>query len=241
MTTAEVPLPDWVRRLPEWVRDSEIRWLTKRPWIAGFIYPNDYTLDRAVERFDQSQRRFGVGHHQQLAELLAVRGMETTSLRFGTAAGPGVTRAVTVTSPDATRFSGIAVPYEQPSTPVEVSGIVTLEQFDRHSLAPLPPSVPLRVGHDPDQLLGRVTSLRHTEAGLAVEASSQNGWPLQWIASWLRGEYSSLSIGFAGAAIFDDWSTSGGLPLRTVRRAQLVEVSVVPNPAYPSARIVEVR
>lgn len=231
-------LPGWATRLPAWVRDDETRWLAKRPWIAGFIRPDDYTLNRAIERFQQSQRRLG-GNPSVTAELVTVRGMETTALRFGTATG--VVRSVTVNTTDAAHIAGIAVPYNEPSTPVAVSGIRTLEQFDRDSFDYLPTSVPLRIAHDyQTDPLGRVTVLRHTKTGLAIEAHIDPDQRHTWLPRWIRGEYSSLSVGFAGAAILDDWTTSGGLPLRTVRRAQLIEVSVVPNPAYRTARITEV-
>lgn len=237
-------LPDWVNRLPDWVRDDEVRWLSKRPWIAGFIRELDYSLGPAVQRFQESQRRFGVAHRSadEFAELVAVRGLETTALRFeaATAAGPGVTRSVSVKSPEAARIKGLALPYGERSLPVRVAGIVTLEQFDRDSFEPLPSSCPLRIEHDRNQNLGRVTSLRHTKTGLAVEADVDQEHRSEWTRRWLRGEHSSLSVGFAGAAVFDDWSTWGGFPLRTVRRAQLVEISVVRSPAYASARVIEV-
>ncbi|MCV6984160.1 HK97 family phage prohead protease [Mycobacterium shinjukuense] len=48
-------------------------------------------------------------------------------------------------------------------------------------------------------------------------------------------------MGFAGGAVFDDWSaTPEGYPLRTVRGAHLLEVSVCREPAYSNARITEV-
>lgn len=235
-------LPDWVRNLPDWVRDSEVRWLAKRPWIAGFIRQLDYSLDPAVQRFEESQRRFGVAHRSidDPAEVITARGLETTALRFTTVTSPGITRHVNVKSPQASHIKGLAVPYNQRSEPVQVSGIITLEQFDRNSFEPIPPSCPLRIDHDHLQTLGRVTALRHTSAGLAIEADIDQEHRGEWLHRWLRGEHSSLSIGFAGAPIFDDWSTWGGVPLRTVRHAQLVEVSVVRSPAYPTARIIEV-
>lgn len=232
-------LPDWVKRLPEWVRDDEVKWLSRRPWIAGFIEAADYTLNRAVERFDASQRRFTL--RAPVAELVTTRGLETTSIRTAAvAADPGLVRHVKITKPEFTAIRGIAVPYRTHSTPVAVSGIVTIEQFDEESLYPIPPSCRLLIDHDPGQVLGRVTSLRHTQAGLAIEAAIGEEHRQAWLHRWIRGEHSSLSIGFAGAAVLDDWSNHGGLPLRTVRGARLVEVSVVRSPAYEVARITEV-
>ncbi|OOK79246.1 caudovirus prohead protease family protein [Mycobacterium kansasii] len=241
MTSAE--LPPWVHKLPDWIRDDEVSWLAARPWIVGFIRADDYSLNPAIERFERSQRRMPVTTRTREPHLLTVRGLETTSLRFTTApSGAGVVRSVSVQTNNAGRIRGIAVPYTEPSTLVVVAGIVCREQFDRHSLTPLPPSLPLNVAHDAEAPpLGKVTSLRHTQAGLAVEAQIDAPDRQQWLQRWIRGTWSSLSIAFSGAAIFDDWAVSNdGYPLRTVRGARLVEVSVVRDPAYSSARITEV-
>ncbi|WP_100524434.1 HK97 family phage prohead protease [Mycobacteroides abscessus] len=228
--------PDWLKRLPDWVRDDEVRWLAKRPWIAGFIKPDDYTLDHAVERFARSQRLMGASAAD--AEPVTARsGMETTA-RFST--GTGVIRTILGMQTGAARARGLAVPYGERSVPVPVAGIYALEQFDRDSFEPLPPSAPLRIDHNyriPP--LGRVTSLRHTRAGVAIEADINASHRSLWLQRWARGEHSSLSIGFAGSAIFDDWSQWRGYPLRTVRNARLIEISVVRSPAYSSARIIE--
>ncbi|MGV0494106.1 HK97 family phage prohead protease [Mycobacterium kansasii] len=243
MTSGAAGLPPWVERLPNWVRDDEVHWLASRPWIVGYIRADDYSLNPAIERFERSQRRMPVTTRTREPELLTVRGLETTSLRFTTApSGAGVVRSVSVQTNDAGRIRGIAVPYTEPSTLVVVSGIVCREQFDRQSLTPLPPSLTLRVEHDAEApALGKVTSLRHTQAGLAVEAQIDAPDRQQWLQRWIRGTWSSLSIAFSGAAIFDDWDVSNdGYPLRTVRSARLVEVSVVRDPAYNSARITEV-
>lgn len=243
MTSEAAGLPPWVERLPNWVRDDEVHWLAKRPWIVGYIRADDYSLNPAIERFERSQRRMPVTTRTREPELLTVRGLETTALRFTNApSGTGVTRSVSVQTNVAGHIRGIAVPYNEVSTLVVVSGIVCREQFDRHSLTPLPPSAPLNVEHDAEApTLGRVTSLRHTQAGLTIEASIDAHDRQQWLQRWIRGTWSSLSIAFSGAAIFDDWHVSNdGYPLRTVRSARLIEVSVVRDPAYNSARITEV-
>lgn len=233
-------IPDWVLRLPDWVHDDEIRWLSRRPWIAGFIRPDDYTLNRAVERFEQSQRLLGAPT-TVADELVTVRGIETTSLRYATTGSLGVVRGVSIQTLDAARIKGLAVPYGERSSPVQIQGIRAYEQFDRNSFEYLPTSVPLRVDHDQERPpLGTVTSLRHTTAGLAINANIDPDQRREWAHRWIRGEHSSLSIGFVGAPIMDDWTEVGGMPLRTPRHAQLVEVSVVRDPAYLLAHITEV-
>ncbi|MGV0638250.1 HK97 family phage prohead protease [Mycobacterium kansasii] len=245
--TTETELPPWAAKLPDWVRPDEFRWLARRPWIAGFIRPDDYSLEPAEARFERAQRDirrqygFAAGHQP---ELVALRGgMETTALRFSTGTSNlGIVRGVSVQTSSPGHVSGIAVPFGKPSTPVVVAGdVACIEQFDAESFAPLPPSCPLRVDHDPASSLGRVVDIRRKAEGLAIKARIDTADRQLWAMRWLRGEWSSLSIGFAGSPAFDDWSsTPQGWPLRTVRGARLVEVSVVKQPAYPSARILEV-
>ncbi|WP_204802234.1 HK97 family phage prohead protease [Mycobacterium riyadhense] len=241
-------LPDWVKRLPEWVRDDEIRWLARRPWVAGFVEPRDFSLDPAIQRFERSQREIRRGYRvatDRQPELVAVRGhMETTMLRYSTVmAGPGITRSLSMSTTNPGRIRGIAVPFGKHSTPVAVAGdVLCIEQFDAKSFAPLPPSCPLKVEHGELSPLGRVTDIRRRTEGLAIEARIDTADRQMWASRWVHGRWSSLSVGFAGGAIFDDWSTTtpDGYPLRTVRGAHLIEVSVCRNPAYPSARITEV-
>lgn len=241
-------LPDWVKALPEWVRDDEVRWLAKRPWLSGFIRADDYSLDPAVERFELSQRRMradlrAAGHTLSGApELVDVRGYETTALRSAATitSSPGITRHVRIDTPDANRLTGIAVPFGKHSTPVTVRGVICFEQFDRNSFAPLPPSCPLIDSHDYTlPPVGRVVSLRkHPGEGLLIEASIDEPGRLMWLRRWLRGEHSSLSISFASAPVLDSWTQWQGYPVRTVREARLIDVAVVTEPAYPAARIV---
>ncbi|MDZ4268224.1 MAG: HK97 family phage prohead protease, partial [Mycobacterium sp.] len=238
-------VPGWMRRLPDWVREDEIRWLAKRPWVAAFIRADDYSLDPAIERFEASQCGVSARDAAAAAELVTLRAVnaaiETTSLRqAGVAHSAGLTRSVTVQSPDARSIRGLAVPYGQRSLPVMACGIACFEMFDRRSFEYLPLSAPLRDSHDWDaDPVGEVTSLRHTDAGLAIKARVDRDGPT-WLCRWVRGEHSSLSIAFASAPALDDWTTWAGKPVRTVRKARLFEVSIVRDPAYRAARIVEV-
>lgn len=245
-------LPDWVSALPDWVHDSEVRWLSRRPWLAGFIRAEDYSLKPAEERFARSQRYLRHTLRRAVAnagarELIAVRGddVETTAFRFTPPAtsGVGVTRGVRVEAADASMFEGLAVPYNQRSEIIQVRDVLAYEMFDRQSFEPLPPSCPLREQHDYSiPAIGRVTSLRHhSKQGLLIEAELDEKGRTTWIRRWARGEFCSLSVTFAAAPISDQWTvTHDGHPLRTVRRAQLVDVAVVRIPAYPTARITRV-
>lgn len=244
MNPATEPLPDWANSLPEWVRDDEIRWLANRPWLSGFIRPDDYSLDPAIERFEASQRRMksdlrAAGYtNTDARELVDARGHETTALRSAVTASPGVIRHVRIDTPDADRIEGIAVPYGQRSWPVIVRGVCCYEMFDARSFAPLPPSCPLIDSHNYElPRVGRVTTIRQTRQGLVIEASINETNRMTWIHRWARCEHSSLSIAFASAPILDNWTNWNGYPLRTVRGAQLIDVAVVQDPAYPAARI----
>lgn len=247
--TTDTELPPWAAKLPDWVRDDEVRWLARRPWIAGFIEPKDYSLDPAIARFERSQRLIRTDvtatatRSTRHPELISLRGMETTSFRYSAVTeNIGVVRGVSIQTSNPGHISGLAVPYQKRSTPViAAGGVLCVEQFDRDSFAKLPLSVPLRVEHDEASSLGQVTERRHTSDGLAIAARIDTDDRQLWAERWVRGQWSSLSIGFAGSSILDDWSaTREGLALRTVRGATLIEVSVCRDPAYPQARITEV-
>jgi hypothetical protein len=122
--------PDWVKRLPSWVRPDEVRSLVGQPWIAGFIRETDYSLNRAIERFAESQRILGRDTRSaDTSELVTTRRIETISLRYATSGGPGVVRSVSIKNPfDAARVKGIAVPYGERSTPVQIRGIRAYER-----------------------------------------------------------------------------------------------------------------
>lgn len=56
------------------MRDDEVRWLSGRPWIVGFIEGADYTLNtlnHATERFELSQRQAGAAASPQPARRSA--------------------------------------------------------------------------------------------------------------------------------------------------------------------------
>lgn len=236
-------LPAHLRLLPSWVRNDEIRWLSRRPWVAAFVRDLDYSLEPAIARFKASQSGVSIrgadGATGAAADLLAIRGdVETTALRSAPVAV--VTRGVRICSPFADHIKGLAVPFNERSVPVRIMGGITcLEQFDRRSFKYLPPSTDLRDSHDwSADPVGRVTSLRHTPRGVAIEARIDRD-PCTWIKRWIAGEHSSLSISFTSSPMTDDWGTWRGFPLRTVRYAELCEVSLVRSPAYANARIIE--
>lgn len=94
--------------------------------------------------------------------------------------------------------------------------------------------------HDPNFVIGRTASgtltLREDETGLAYDAlPPDTQWARDLLVSVGRGDISQSSFGFAVES--DDWTRperSGDLPLRTIRKAKLYDVSPVTYPAYES-------
>jgi HK97 family phage prohead protease len=94
--------------------------------------------------------------------------------------------------------------------------------------------------HDPNFVIGRTVSgtltLREDETGLAYDVvPPDTQWARDLMVSVGRGDISQSSFGFAVNE--DEWSRperAGDLPLRTIRKAKLYDVSPVTYPAYES-------
>lgn len=94
--------------------------------------------------------------------------------------------------------------------------------------------------HDPNFVIGRTVSgtltLREDETGLAYDAvPPDTQWARDLMVSVGRGDISQSSFGFEVKD--DEWTRperSGDLPLRTIRKAKLYDVSPVTYPAYES-------
>lgn len=88
--------------------------------------------------------------------------------------------------------------------------------------------------HDANHVLGRTKSgtlrLYEDQRGLRVEidAPEAAGWMLD---SMRRGDVDQMSFGFRTRD--DEWKMEDGYPLRTLRKVDLFDVSVVTFPAYP--------
>ena len=94
--------------------------------------------------------------------------------------------------------------------------------------------------HDPNFVIGRTVSgtlsLREDETGLAYDVlPPDTQWARDLMVSVGRGDISQSSFGFAVES--DEWAhptRNGELPLRTIRKAKLYDVSPVTYPAYES-------
>lgn len=98
--------------------------------------------------------------------------------------------------------------------------------------------------HDPNMLLGRTASgtlrLSVTKSGLAYEVDLPDTRAAQDVRALIqRGDVNGSSFGFTVED--DDWDETdvkkGQLPLRTIRKVSLFDVSPVTYPAYPQTSV----
>ncbi len=97
------------------------------------------------------------------------------------------------------------------------------------------------VNHDPSQLLARTKSgtlrLSEDDVGLRFEAMiPETSIGRDVLEQVRRGDLDSTSFGFRKIA--DDWTkTEEGVPLRTLRRLSIFDVSLATFPAYPDTEV----
>lgn len=106
----------------------------------------------------------------------------------------------------------------------------SLTEHDQHCL----------LDHDWGRVMGRKKSgtLRLTEdnTGLNLECDlPDNNQGRDTSVSLARGDISGLSVRFR--AVVEEWDESGDLPIRTVKEAELIEVSIVANPQYEATDV----
>jgi HK97 family phage prohead protease len=96
--------------------------------------------------------------------------------------------------------------------------------------------------HDSAAILGRTQNgtlqLHEDRHGLAfslVLASTQLGQDIYSLVE--RGDVSQMSFGFIVPAGGDAWSREGGLSVRTLKTVDLLEISLVGEPAYPQTSV----
>lgn len=94
--------------------------------------------------------------------------------------------------------------------------------------------------HDPNFVIGRTASktlvLSEDAAGLLWEAAPPaTSWAADLVASVDRGDISGCSFQFR--CVEDAWDYSGDLPVRTLIRVDLIDVSAVTFPAYDDTTV----
>jgi len=92
------------------------------------------------------------------------------------------------------------------------------------------------IDHDARLLIGRNRSgtlkLSEDTVGLAVDIALPGTQYARDLAEVMRrGDMTQMSFGFA--TLDEVWEKKDGVPLRTIKRAKLFDVSVVAFPAYP--------
>lgn len=139
------------------------------------------------------------------------------------------------------QLEGLAVPYDVAAPIGDRSGAVAfIETIAPGCFADAKPGLPLMSWHERQIFpLGVIDELHEEDDGLHLTATLTSGSRHAGDA-WAHirdGSLGALSVGFK--PVVSDWCMGTDGSPTTVRRvrAQLVEVSVVPVPAYPSARI----
>jgi len=97
-------------------------------------------------------------------------------------------------------------------------------------------------GHDINQVLGRVSTgtatVTDTRTALTFTCKLGNTSFANDVADMLkRGDVSQCSFGFSNIAGTDTWTEENNVLIRTVTKATLFEISLVPLPAYPSSSV----
>lgn len=104
------------------------------------------------------------------------------------------------------------------------------------------PDVMCLYGHDPNQILGRVSSgtltIAEDSKGLRFSCKLPNTSTANDLIELMdRGDLRNMSFGFSVPQGGDDWSDVGGEVVRTLLQVTLYEISVVGDPAYTTSSV----
>lgn len=94
--------------------------------------------------------------------------------------------------------------------------------------------------HDSNYVLGRTIAgtlrLQKDKAGLKFENDPPDTqWAKDLQVSIRRGDISQMS--FAFDCLEDSWDKSGAIPIRTLKKVRLYDISIVTYPAYPQTKV----
>jgi uncharacterized protein len=131
------------------------------------------------------------------------------------------------------KITGYAVKWGEKSSPI--FGLFE-EVFERGAFSDsLSGDVIAAWDHNRSEILGRTPGtliLEEDEVGLRYEITPPN-WADKYIESVERGDVRGSSFIFVPE--IEEWDESGEMALRTVKKANLYEVSPVIYPAYPTS------
>ena len=161
--------------------------------------------------------------------------MQNIERRFLTATDLEVRRAKNSTD---RQLVGYAIRYNSLSEDLGFRELIACGAFAESLRSD--PDVRALVDHDASKIIGRTRAgtLQLVEDASGVQVTidppdTQLGNDL--VKSVERGDLSGMSFGFR--ALDDAWETVDGEPVRTVRKADLYDVSVVAFPSYPDTSI----
>lgn len=94
--------------------------------------------------------------------------------------------------------------------------------------------------HDPNYVLGRTTNetlfLEEDDRGLKIKIiPPDTQWARDLLFSVARGDISQMS--FAFETLVDEWNEEEVIPIRTLVKTKLYDVSIVTYPAYPQTNV----
>ncbi|ASS64670.1 HK97 family phage prohead protease [Paenibacillus sp. RUD330] len=134
-----------------------------------------------------------------------------------------------------TKIIGYAVRWNQLSNPIW--GMFQ-EQFRKGAFTNRMADVYAAWQHDEREILGRTPStlqVEEDEIGLRYEIEPPS-WADKYLETIERGDVRGSSFIFR--AVKEEWDeTNPDMPIRTVTEAELIEVSPVTRPAYPSSSV----
>ncbi|CDN41954.1 HK97 family phage prohead protease [Paenibacillus sp. P22] len=134
-----------------------------------------------------------------------------------------------------TKIIGYAVRWNQLSNPIW--GMFQ-EQFRKGAFTNRMADVYAAWQHDEREILGRTPStlqVEEDEIGLRYEIEPPS-WADKYLETIERGDVRGSSFIFR--AVKEEWNeTNPDMPIRTVVEAELIEVSPVTRPAYPSSSV----
>lgn len=104
------------------------------------------------------------------------------------------------------------------------------------------PDIAALADHDTSKVLGRTfaktLTLREDDTGVSFELDPANtSYGKDVVELITRGDITGMSFGFRTET--DEWSMFEGKELRTVKKATLREISIVPFPAYKTTEVMK--
>jgi HK97 family phage prohead protease len=134
-----------------------------------------------------------------------------------------------------TKIIGYAVRWEQLSVPIY--GMFQ-ERFSKGAFTNRMADVYASWQHDSREVLGRTPNtlqLFEDDTGLRYEITPPS-WAEKYVETIERGDVRGSSFIFK--SVREEWDDSNpDMPIRSVREAELIEVSPVTRPAYPSSSV----